>query len=160
MALTVGTNSYVTLAEAATYCSTRANLPSDIGTKTDAEKEAALIQAAQIIEMKSYLGSRSSSSQALSFPRSGLYIDGITVDSGAVPQRIKDAQVELAISICAEDDYMNVDDMSGFSSVKVGPIEIETKSSSPGAGGMKKLPAIVSQLLSFAIAPSNRLYLG
>lgn len=158
MALVVGTNSYITLADAETYFAERLN-STEWDAETDANKTAALIQATKMIDFRSYLGGRYVSTQALAFPRAGLVDDGIVVDDSTVPQKVIDATCELALYLLQE-DYSAPDDLSEFSAVKVGPIEIDTKSGGRSASGQKTFPPFVLSLLAFATAPAGRLHRG
>ncbi len=84
-----GANSYVTVAEADTYHSDRANAA---WTGEDAAKQAALIKATDYIEQNyqgRWLGTEDSTTQPLSFPR--------TIDSGVIPDRLKQAVCVLAL---------------------------------------------------------------
>jgi hypothetical protein len=155
MALIAGTNSYISRADAETYFADRLN-SSEWDDATDANKDAALIQATRMIDYRDYMGVRTDSDQVLKFPRSGLVDDGVDVDPDEVPQKVLDAACELAI-YALQDDYSAPGDMDDFSAVTVGPISITTKA---GAGGGKKFPPFVTQLLRFALAPSGRLVLG
>lgn len=158
MALVVDTNSYIDATEADAYFADRLN-SSEWDAALAHDKDKALIQATQVIDFKNYLGSKTSSAQALKFPRSGLTDDGYAVDSATVPQKVKDATCELAIYLL-QSDYTEPDDLSEFDSVKIGPLEIQTKNGGRAANGGKQMPPFVKSLLRFAIAPSNRLYLG
>jgi hypothetical protein len=155
MALVVGTNSYISRADAETYFADRLN-SSEWDDATDANKDAALIQATRMIDYRDYIGVRTDSDQALKFPRSGLVDDGVALDPDEVPQSVLDATCELAL-YALQEDYSALGDLDDYSSVTVGPISVETRA---GSGGGKKFPPFVTQLLRFALYPSNRLVLG
>jgi hypothetical protein len=157
MAITVGTDSYVTVAEADTYFGNRPFSTAWIGE--DDVKEDALKYATKLMELRNYKGGRYVSTQTLSFPRSGLYIDSVAVDSDTVHQNVKDAQCEIALQVL-QTDYSAVDSLSEYSDIKVGPIEVSTKSGGRLASGAKRLPPIAIQLLSFAMASSSELVQG
>jgi hypothetical protein len=56
-----------------------------------------LMQAMDFLEGKAWRGQRSSASQPLSWPRSGVRFDGVDLPDDAIPQRLVDAQCRLAI---------------------------------------------------------------
>lgn len=94
-------DSYVTLAEADDYFDAR--FGSDVWTApaSDADKEKALKQAARHLGRFRFVGQRNSPTQALSFPRGYPYNDDPERQSAAlaIPQTIKDAQCEEALSL-------------------------------------------------------------
>lgn len=116
--VTVGSasaNSYVTVANGDTYFDNRLN-SSAWADATDDDKARALLQAAQRLERENWIGTRASTTQALAWPRSG----AAKVDSGTgyfsaygwgfqsvyevteIPQPVKDAQCEFALSLLAQ----------------------------------------------------------
>ena len=82
--ITVGTNSYVTEAELATYAADRAI------TIEAADTSVLLIKAMDYIENRRFSGFKTTSEQALQFPRNG---------SETVPEAIKNAQMVAALLI-------------------------------------------------------------
>lgn len=96
MPLTVGTNSYATRDEANTYATERSW--TTWAAASDGVKDAALIEAATYLDLSyEWNGSIASTSQALAWPRSGVTDhEGRTIDSASVPDRVKNAQIELA----------------------------------------------------------------
>jgi len=143
MALTVDTNSYLAVVDADAYFLDRLNTSAWDGASAG-DKSASLIQATKAIEAMSFTGSRSESTQKLSFPRSGVYVDNILIDSTKVPQDVKDAVCEYAI-LMLQEDYTTPDDLEAFESITLGAIKVDTKSSS-GSNG-KPIPPMVSALL-------------
>lgn len=142
MALIVDTNSYLSVADADAYFLDRLNTTAWDGA-TAGDKSASLIQATKAIESMKFLGSRYLSTQKLSFPRSGLYEDGILLDETVVPQNVKDAVCEYAI-LMLQEDYTAPDDLEQFGEVSVGSIRIKTNPSK----GRKPVPPMVDSLLS------------
>jgi hypothetical protein len=63
----------------------------------DGECGQMLMQAMDFLEGKAWRGQRSSASQPLSWPRSGVRFDGVDLPDDAIPQRLVDAQCRLAI---------------------------------------------------------------
>jgi DnaT-like ssDNA binding protein len=92
MALTVGT-SYVTMAEAAGFMARRLRTEA-WDTAPDFVREKSLKHAALLLDGLPWAGDKTDEDQALAFPRDG---------SEEVPQAIKDAQTELALTLLDED---------------------------------------------------------
>lgn len=92
MTVTVGTDSYIDEAELTAYATAR-------GETLTADESVLLIKAMDYLESLQYKGIKVSSAQDLSWPRSGVYVDGYQLSSEEVPQIIKDAQAAIALSI-------------------------------------------------------------
>lgn len=95
-------NSYVTLAEAATYMTARLNASAWETDATTDNKNRALVEATRELNVLVYEGFRAASTQALAWPRFGAvnpdqFGAGHLYLSTEIPQRIKDAQCELAL---------------------------------------------------------------
>lgn len=140
MALTVGTNTYVTLTEADTYFST--HLQADAWTgATTGTRTAALLQACRALDRLHYVGFHPQRSQALQWPRYGSttwtgsttfsgIVDnrGWDMPGGVVPQDIKDAQCEEALALlqmAADPDAISreMTQRQGVTRVQVGTTE-------------------------------------
>ncbi len=99
MALIVGTNSYVSVADADTYFTERLGATAWTGATTG-NKTAALLQACRTLERLRYIGSHPGSTQSLSWPREGATDPrGYGIASTVVPQAMKDAQCEEALAL-------------------------------------------------------------
>jgi len=85
-------NSYVSEAELSTYAVDR-------GITVTGTAALLLIRAMDYIESRNFLGTKGSRVQALMWPRHGVMIDNYYFASNAVPQLLKDAQIETAIAI-------------------------------------------------------------
>ena len=96
MALVVGTNTYASEAELSAYASAReidiAGTPSTLLTK-------AMDYLATLEDR--WQGSRTSASQPLAWPRTGVYVYGTALADDAIPQSLKDAQCRLALDVDA-----------------------------------------------------------
>lgn len=95
-------NSYVDLGYADIYFTTRR--VSDWATLTDDEKEGALINATDFIEItygSNFKGEMlRPHEQALAFPRDGVWIaPNVELPSGEIPKRLKDAVCDLAFKV-------------------------------------------------------------
>lgn len=100
MALTVGTNTYVTDVEFQAYIAQSIHALSLV--TTSGTREAALVSAFRMIERQVYEGEQTVAppTQTASFPRTGLTdAYGAEVDDATVPQQVEDAQCELAIAL-------------------------------------------------------------
>jgi len=159
MALTVGTNSYINVADADLYFADRLNSDFWDTINPVTKKDLALIQATKMIDFQRFKGAKTVLTQALSFPRTGLIDDGVVVDSLVVPQKIIDATCELALYLL-QDDYSAPDDLLEFGNVKVGSIEVTTKGGGRSANGGKALPPFVKSLLAFARTSKCALHRG
>jgi hypothetical protein len=124
-------NSYVTLAEAATYMEGRLNASSwETDASTD-EKNRALVEATRELTNRAWKGYRVDSTQALSWPRQwAVDPDSPTqdyFDTDVVPQRVKDATMELAFQfiLAGTTDVASLESSYGVRSETVGPVATE-----------------------------------
>lgn len=85
---------------------------------------ALLVQSHDYLETLSYLGSRTVSTQDDSWPRTGVIVDGVSVPSSTVPQRIVDAEYVQAIAIDQGNGAQNAIS-PGVKREKVGSLEVE-----------------------------------
>ena len=92
MALVVGTNTYASEAELSAYAAAReidiAGTPSTLLTKA--------IDYLATLEDR-WHGERTSPTQPLAWPRTGVYVYGTALADDAIPQSLKDAQCRLAL---------------------------------------------------------------
>ena len=130
----------------------------DFSAYTDTDIEVALIKATAYIELQyrsRFLGYRLLTTQALSFPRVGIYID--CVPQEGVPLYLKYATFEYAKRTLAEDFELLPDpaesDSTGMiiqeSKVQVGPIRRDTVYASVGAETTIRYPAADKWLYDF-----------
>lgn len=146
MAVVVGTNSYVSVAEAEAYFSTRLDTAAwdDAGSEL---REEALVTAAATMEQYSWVGRISDPEQALAWPRVGSYFDpraGYVVPLDGVPKRVTLAQMELAYHFLNNDGVL--DTAGSVKDVKVGPIEVK------GIGSISSTSEIAYQYISPLLA--------
>ena len=85
-------NSYVSEAELTAYAADR-------GITVTGTKSELLIRAMDYIESKDFLGTKGTRTQALVFPRFGIFLNNYELSSSAIPQLLKDAQMETAIAV-------------------------------------------------------------
>lgn len=111
-------NSFVTLAEMVTYMTGRLNSDAFDDATVDNQNRA-LVEATREISVKEYDGNRVTSTQSLSWPR----LNAIDPDSPqswlfsstVIPQRIKDATMELAFQflVAGTSDIASADPNAG-----------------------------------------------
>ena len=96
MALIVGTNTYATAAELAAYAGAR-------GLEVAGDSDVLLTLAMDYLATLEdrWQGSRTSASQPLAWPRTGVYVYGTALADDAIPQSLKDAQCRLALDVDA-----------------------------------------------------------
>jgi len=144
-------NSYVTLAEAVAYFEGRLNTAAWDVLTSDEAKNVALVSACRRIDQEEFSGVRSSLEQALAWPRWGASADGIRVDSQEIPQRVKNAQCELALFML-QSDLLADTGLEGFERVKVGPLEV-TPRHGRRAGALPE--NVRRELAPFLVTPSS-----
>lgn len=107
MAITVGTNSYVTIAEADEYFQDKL-YSTDWNEASESTKEKALKTAAKKIDSQRLRGRKVETSQILEFPRS-IYsqFEKYLVSQTEVPQAVKDAQCEEAFALISMGENAN-----------------------------------------------------
>ncbi len=118
-----GANSYVTVAEAKTYATARAeNFPTD-----NAAVEALLVDAMDYLEAlrRQFQGTKTSTVQELQWPRLSVVIDGEDYPSDSIPKELKNAQCQLAIDSYAVGGLCPTTDGFAASKEKVDVIEVE-----------------------------------
>lgn len=154
MALTVGTDTYISLADtwtylAENYLSTDSKLLAWIALQ-DADKEVLLRKATRLIDSQPVAGVKATSSQTLAFPRatytdyadySGTYSDdgaypGYRAQSG-VPSAVQYAQVEIALVLASGTPTRLAMQQQGVKSYSIGNLS-ETLG---GAGIMARIPS-------------------
>lgn len=157
-------NSYLTLAEATAIID--GLVESDAVQAWNAGqmdgKNRALFTAAQRLDRERFLGARSTDSQALQWPRSGVrkpdtYINTyavgfpfrITTDyftDTEIPSQIKYAQAYLAAYLHHDHNALELSGLEDYKSVSIGSISVTTNTS--GAVGADKIPPMVERYLT------------
>lgn len=150
-AIVAGAESYVTVAECDAYHTARGNTA---WTGTDAVKEAALRKAAAYLDghyCSRFKGAKYKPiDQAMQWPRIGVLIDGHSLDTDTIPQRLKDAQCELALIAMGSDLAPNVS--AGVKREKVDVLETEYFAGTPAG---TTVYTAVNNLLSDLIQPTT-----
>lgn len=124
-------NSYLTESEASTYLEEN-RLFTTAWTSADYETRVkALIWATKILDTSyDWVGAKQEYEQALRWPRSGaIDPDGDAYLNDEIPQPLKDAVSELALSLLAKDRTLDPPlAIAGISHAKVGSIEVTVDS--------------------------------
>lgn len=94
---------------------------------SEEDKGKALVSATRFIDAKFvFKGVKTDQDQALSFPRYGVTnLDGYSYLNTELPQRLKDATAELALSLLAGGISAFSDPSTGIRKVKAGAVEVE-----------------------------------
>jgi hypothetical protein len=126
MALSKGTNSYVTVEEANAYFSDRLDVAA-WSESNDPERSKALITATQILDSLEWAGVAVSDSQSLAFPREGSYFDprlgsDISLSSTKAVTRINTATFELAYHLLNNDGLL--DQTGDVTDLQIGSIQL------------------------------------
>lgn len=112
-AIIVGTNSYISTADASTYFSGRLGADAWDAASTG-DKEKALIQACRAIERQALKGWKYDQTQTLAFPRTMFGIGPawgtfFVSNVPTVPQVVKDAQCEEALALLQYKDSPRIE---------------------------------------------------
>lgn len=136
MALTKGTNSYVSVAEADAYFWDRLDAVSWL-SNDNIRKGQALVTATSLLDTMNWSGVAVSETQALAFPRMGEYFDprvGTVVGFGnEVPKRVIDATFELAHHLLNNSGLF--DETGSVTNLQVGSIVLEKITTPPKVPG-------------------------
>lgn len=92
MSLVISTNSYVDEAYITAYATAR-------GITLTGDVAVLGVQAMDYLESQNFKGSKTDSAQPLQWPRAGVYIDGVLIESSIVPSEVEVAQAVIAVSI-------------------------------------------------------------
>lgn len=125
------TNSYVTVSYATSYFDERLNT-SDWDNADQADQERALIMAARRLDQEPWEGAKTDpdpSDQALAWPRNNATDrDGHLFENDVIPEKVKEAQCELALAMLGE-DLLDDTGLEGFEEVEVGPVSVTPRHS-------------------------------
>lgn len=170
-------NSYVTEAEAIAYAATRLNLNGWVTesgpTATESEKKA-LIEATRELDLLMFKGRRIDSVQRLAWPRAyALNEEDAPLDSlltsydldlyySGIPQRLKDATIELAFEFlrAGDVDIAAAPESAGVIREKIDVIETEW---SDGQGsqdlvGLARFPRVANLIAPLLTSSANEVY--
>jgi hypothetical protein len=151
MTITVGTNTYLSVADADTYWSNRSN--TTWSSATTAQKEAALLEATQYIDgAYSFIGTQITAN-ALAFPRYGAFIvrgnlAGISYDSATIPPQITTACAELALEALGGRLAPSQERGGAIKREKVDSLEVEYQDGAPSNKTYDFVDMLLAPLLS------------
>lgn len=131
-------NSYVSEADLTTYATDR-------GLTVTGTAAVLLIRAMDYIESKDFLGTKSTSAQALMWPRYGVMVDDYSVSTSEIPQLLKDAQMETAIAVGAGVDPLD-NQARETSKEKVGSLEVEYSNSARAVTFLKAVDTKLAKI--------------
>lgn len=140
-------NSYVSEADLTTYATDRGITL----VKTAAQL---LLLSMDTIETRSYQGAKTSTSQPLSWPRTGVVVDGNSIASDEIPTDLKTAQIVTALSIDAGADPMGKIDPA-VKREKVDVIEVEYQDNAASRSFDPKINAYLAPFLAYGGGMSN-----
>lgn len=128
-------NTYNTAEEADAYFAARlgaGDWPAEGDTRA-----LVLLTATRIIDWSEFLGRRASATQALAFPRIGLWDeDDRPVPTDVIPARVKRGHLELALILLGEDGEELIGDglrLQDLESVGIGPLNVRLRGRRRGA---------------------------
>lgn len=140
-------NSYITEAEAAAYFDGRLN--ADPWTNAaQGTRQRALVMATTRLERVTWLGSPTTTTQRLKWPRSGVRDELGTLFTGdTIPRPLQEATCELALHLLrlGSTDPAAADDLAGIESITIGPLSLTRAAAPPGDSD---LPAEVRRCLA------------
>ena len=139
--------SFISVTDASTYHTARGNA-AWAALASDTVREQCLRKATDYMEQvyrSRWQGCRVSETQALSWPRYNVEVEGYAIDSDIVPTEIKNACAELALRASAAD--LNPDLTQGVAREKVGQIEVEYDKASPQFTRYRAIDALLSPYL-------------
>lgn len=130
---------YATAAELSTYATLR-------GLTVSGTAEDLLAQAMDYIEAQPFKGNKGSKAQALQWPRTGVVVDSYAINSNEIPQLLKDAQMEAALSIDGSvNPLSNID--RATKKEKLADLEVEYMDGSSETIVVRKIAAKLDKLL-------------
>ncbi len=139
-------NSYVTVAEANIYFADR--LHAEVWDNAD-NADSALITASRMLDWYvKWKGYKSTSEQSMGWPRVNvLRRDGTEVDDSIIPQEVKVAVYELALSSITSDRTAD-DPMAGIEQVKAGSLMVKADNGDIDSTAADTIPEKVWKILS------------
>lgn len=140
-------NSYVSEADLATYATDR-------GITLAGTASQLLLLSMDTLETRKYQGSKTSTSQPLSWPRSGVVVDGESIADNEIPTDLQTAQIVTALSIDSGVNPMGTTEPA-IKRKKVDVIEVEYQVGSSGRKSDPKINAYLKPLLAFQGGMSN-----
>lgn len=136
-------DSYATVAEGTSYHAAHLYGSDWDGATLDTQERALKMATRLLDERVTWNGQKETEAQALRWPRVDVAdLDGYAINSGVVPQEIKNATIEFARHLIDSDTTGNADG-KGLKRMKVSSIEMEFDKSDTA----DVLPSIVKEML-------------
>lgn len=138
-------NSYVTESQASDYFGGRLDV-AEYTAATSVSVQKALVMATSRLDADEYVGSISTNTQALKWPRYGV----VTISGWdnevvtAIPKRIRDACCELALAILKDTAFLADTGLEAFVNVKIGALDVTPRADYKA----NSLPAHVARMLA------------
>jgi len=151
MAVTVGTDVYISVADADTYWSERNN--TTWSAADTATKEKALREATQYIDgTYDFIGFQNTNN-LLAFPRNAVIIEtgnfsGVSYDDATIPPQVEDACAELALEGLSARLNPSLERGGAIKKEKVDVLEVEYADFAPSAKSYDFVTKILKPLLS------------
>ena len=145
-------NSFVTLAEAATFMESRLNASTWEDDASTDDKNRALVEATRQISRLTWVGRRTDTTQVLSWPRQWATNpddpNASYYTNTVIPQRVKDAQMELAFQFikAGTTDVAALDSTHNVKRKKVDVLETEYTDSYARAEGLDRYPSVTQHI--------------
>ena len=140
-------NSYVSEADLTTYATDR-------GITLVGTASQLLLLSMDTLETRKYQGSKTSNTQPLSWPRSGVVVDGESIADNEIPTDLQTAQIVTALSIDAGVDPMGKIDPA-VKREKVDVIEVEYQDNAASRSYDPKINAYLAPFLAYGGGMSN-----
>ena len=136
-------NSYLTVATAQTYLDGRLKV-SEWTDASDPDKDRALIQATNRLELENFVGFTTTTTQRLKWPRSGAPDgDNDLYDQDLMPRVVEEATAELALAFLKSEADLSDVGLEAFTNVKVGSLDVTPRVTRKGDA----LPSVVKRVL-------------
>lgn len=136
-------NSYISVADATTYFGNRLDSADWVAASAD-DKAASLITSTSWLETLEYYGERSSTTQALKWPRTDAECDGIEADATFIPRDIKTATCEVALALLRNPTMLRsvVTAPGSYDEVELGELRVKYREQ----GSMESMQSITDAL--------------
>lgn len=156
---TVGTttaNSYVTLVEAEAYFETRIHSSTWTAITSDSQKESLLISSTSMIDWYiTWKGVKTSTTQSLQWPRTSVIRrDGTEVATNIIPNDVKTAVYELALSSIASDRTAD-SNLAGIKKVQVSTLLVQATDGGYDSTEAQTIPEKIKRILSDLMSNSG-----
>lgn len=140
-------NSYVSESELTTYATGR-------GITLVGSADHLLLLSMDTLETRKYQGAKTSTSQPLQWPRTGVVVDGSNIVSDEIPNDLKNAQIVTSLSIDAGVNPMGKIDPA-VKREKVDVIEVEYQDNAASRSYDPKINAYLAPFLAYGGGMSN-----